>query len=199
MFRSLFFAALLVATDCMIKRRCLPSVPQSTCSDFFNGVDLGGASSSVSDTNSLPPVSNPWPSTFPNARNLTLMEALEEFSGYERLLCLDNYCSYLLHSFLCIHYFPPCFPDDPNSNTPAKDPMLVLPCREVCEVAMEECLDYVYAVYAIPRPEHLNCTNFPERENPCNKQQKDYIVACPTPGNAVNVCVCVCVLHQQLQ
>ena len=179
MFPSLLFigcAALLVPADCAVERSCV-SVPQSTCSRFFRSVEA--------DPSAGTPAQTPlrWPSTFPNARNLDLLGALREFSHFIRLLRLDNYCSYLLHSFLCMHYFPPC---DPSATS---HPMVV-PCRELCEVAMDECLiDYVLDYYCISRPQHLNCTTFPERGDPCDMEQMEFIIACPDPGRLFPQCL----------
>ena len=183
MYWSLFLvgvAAQLILTAplyCATERKCNPNVFQRTCSNFFHGV---GASSGVEDTNRLPPASIPMPSLFPNARNLSIVDAMREFSDFDRILELDNYCSYLLHSFLCIHYFSPC---DPSSE--AGNP-LVVPCREICVLAMGGCLDYVFDTYLnISLPEHLNCSNFPTAESANNRSctvGDDFIVACPTPG-----------------
>lgn len=103
---------------------------------------------------------------FPNSRDLSMPQAVSEFSAFLPLLELNNYCSHVLHSFLCYHYFPPCAPE----SHPA-----YLPCREVCEVAWKECLDLTYQMYSIPPPEHLNCTNFP------SKYTSNYTV-CPDSG-----------------
>ena len=183
MLLSLLLPALLLfagSADCVDERRCVEDVRQASCSRFFSGaVSIGhaGSSSSSGSGNSFPPTQAPWSSTFPNARNLTLVEALIEFRAYEKLLSVSNYCSYLLHSFLCIHYFPPC---DPTAVS--KSP-LVVPCRQLCELATEECLDYVFDKYNISRPEHLNCSHFPERDTECTSAEKEVVLtACPTPG-----------------
>lgn len=180
MYRSLVFVAgiavqLLVAPlSCTAERRCLTEVFQPTsCSNFFgSGVE---ASLNPVDSNRLSSAQVSWPSLFPNSRNQSESDALSEFLDFSGLLHLDNYCSYLLHSFLCIHYFPPCNPSSTKN-------LMVLPCREVCELAMTECLNYVYEHYNATRPEHLNCTNFPVRAHACDNQASDFIVACPTPG-----------------
>ena len=143
--------------NCLPERSCL-EVRQDYCASFFNGRDAEAPYSPSSF----------WPSTFPNAINFTLPEALIGFSTFKVLLDLDNYCSYLLHSFLCMHFFPPCLPDK----------RLIVPCRRVCEEAMEECLNYVYEEYLnVSTPWHLECSNFPVEET-------DWVViACPSPGD----------------
>ena len=142
----------------MFQRQCLPTYAYQ-CANFFSGGN-GFASSELFQY-----------SVFPNARDLPLTDAIREFGDFNPLLILNNYCSYLLHSFLCIHYFPPC---DPTSN----HVKLVVPCRAVCEEAMLQCLNFVYDHYNIPSPPHLNCTNFPLESS----DLADVIVACPTPG-----------------
>ena len=103
---------------------------------------------------------------FPTNRHLSMRQAVSEFAAFLPLLKLNNYCSHVLHSFLCYHYFPPCA----KASHPA-----YLPCREVCEVAWDECLDLAYQMYSIPPPEHLNCTNFP------SKYTSNYTI-CPHSG-----------------
>ena len=147
----------------LLERKCL-NISQIECAAFFNGVETSNVGSEISL----------WPTTFPNARNLSLVDALLEFSGFNALFSRlnKNYCSYLLHSFLCIHYFPPC-----SQTTKDQTPQLVVPCRAVCEDAMEECLDDLYNNYInISRPKHLDCRNFPDESD------GSVIVACPSPG-----------------
>ena len=152
---SLVLMALSVT--CVLERQCL-QITQPQCANFFYGNQHGDTEPSLH-------------STFPNVRNLQVLQALHEFANFNSLLYMNNYCSYLLHSFLCIHYFPPCHPND------AERPMVV-PCRSVCEEAMAECLDRVYVTYNISRPEHLECENFPV----VGTEDCEYIVACPAPG-----------------
>ena len=114
----------------------------------------------------------------PNVIGLTYEAALGEFLSFSQLLELNNYCSYLAHIFLCLHYFPPCAPGQPV-------PILVLPCRQLCEEAWEECLDYIYySILNTTAPEHLECTNFPIEAN----ETDDFIVACPDPGKSHLAC-----------
>ena len=142
-----------------IERQCLLTYPKE-CSSFFRGTE-------VAPSGSLQQYS-----IFPNARNLLLTDALREFGDFNRLLSLNNYCSYLLYSFLCIHYFSPCDPES-NSN------VFVVPCRAMCEEAAVECLDYVFNDYLnISRPHHLNCANFPVESS----DSENDLVACPSPG-----------------
>ena len=154
------WSVVLVAGSWPRERRCL-NVYQPECATFFNG----GVQTNAVGSASL------WPSTFPNARNLSLAHAMGEFDDFQILLSVDNYCSYLLHSFLCIHYFPPCNPD-------TERPMMVVPCRAICEEAMAECLDKVYTIFS--RPKHMECRNFPVADG----MDDNVIVACPTPGKA---------------
>ena len=157
----LFWSAVLIVVP--VKCSKCVEVYQRECAHFFNGV---GNTSNVAVTSALP-----WPSAFPNARGLFLTQVLREFESYRQLLSFDNYCSHLLHTFLCLHYFPPCVP------TPAGGKPLppVVPCRGLCEEAWSECLDFVYSHYELAPPEHLRCDNFPESAT-------DF-VACPTPGD----------------
>ena len=144
---------------CSIQRQCLQTY-QKECVTFFKGKEVA-------------PSESLQHSIFPNARNLSLVDALGEFNDFYRLLSLNNYCSYLLHSFLCIHYFSPCDPTRSNGE------VFVVPCRAVCEEATVECrLDYVYDHLDISRPQHLNCANFPVESS----ESGDVIVACPSPG-----------------
>ena len=127
---SVIWSAILIVVpvQCAIlfERQC-QWISQSECATFFNGTEL---------TSEAPM----WYATFPNARHLSLKDALTEFGHFYPLFSLNNYCSYLLHVFLCIHYFPPC-----NPALNCKE--IVMPCRAVCEEAMAECLDYVYEHY----------------------------------------------------
>ena len=150
---------------------CMP-IPYHQCSAFFNGDTTGEIAGS--------PVAPPSPrdappplryAKFPNARGQMMADALEEFHSFVPLLSLNNYCSYLLHSFLCFHYFSPCIP--------GKELPFVIPCRAVCEEAWRECLESVLREYNI-YPEHLNCTNFPI----ATPDTSNY-VACPDPGTYV--------------
>lgn len=161
----LFCSAVLIAVPvkCAPKSKCL-DIYQRNCAQFFNGVQEQNVS------NVSPSL---WPSTFPNARGLFLTEALREFESYRQLLSLDNYCSHLLHTFLCLHYFPPCNPMRPPGSKPLPP---VVPCRALCDEAWTECLDFVFSHYELPRPEHLSCENFP------NESAISDFVACPTPG-----------------
>ena len=144
------------------ERECLPTY-QRECLSFFRGTEVA-------------PSESLQHAIFPNARNLFPDEARAEFDDFYPLLSLNNYCSYLLHSFLCIHYVPPC---DPTSNSTA----FVVPCRAVCEEAAAECLDYVFDNYLnISRPQHLNCSNFPVE---CSNSD-DVLVACPNPGSYIH-------------
>ena len=146
-----------------IERQCLRTY-QRECSSFIRGTEVAPSESFQY-------------SIFPNARNLLLIDALKEIGDFTPLFCLNNYCSYLLHSFLCIHYFSPC---DPESN----NDVLVVPCRAVCEEASAECLDYVFNDYLnISRPQHLNCTNFPVEFS----DSEDVIVACPSPSKVIRL------------
>ena len=159
-FAAISSALLAIAGTPVIERQCLHTY-QKECVTFFNGKEVAPSESFQY-------------SLFPNARNLSLVDALGEFNDFYLLLSLNNYCSYLLHSFLCIHYFSPC---DPESNSK----VFVVPCRAVCEEAAVECrLDYVLDHYVnIPRPQHLNCANFPVESS---DSDDDVIVACPSPG-----------------
>ncbi|CAI8057761.1 hypothetical protein GBAR_LOCUS31462, partial [Geodia barretti] len=182
-YRPLFFvgiaAQIILAAppDFTGERICKIDVFERTCSKFFN---CAGASVST------------IPSAFPNARNQSYPQALREFVHfYPILLDFDSYCSYLLHSFLCIHYFPPCTPEvppDDSSPDPSAEPKkipLVVPCRGLCELATSECLDHVYETYPnLSRPEHLICTNFPSET-----QNTDFIVACPKPAVHFEFCL----------
>lgn len=119
--------------------QCKP-VPSRACARHFNM-----------------PEGSTWYATFPNARGLGLTHSLREFSDFMRLLEMDNYCSLMLYSLLCFHYFPPCSP--PNS--PA---FVVEPCQEVCREATEACLPIARAINgdAVNIPNHLDCANFAE-------------------------------------
>lgn len=103
------------------------------------------------------PEGSTWYATFPNARGLGLTHSLREFSDFTRLLEMDNYCSLMLYSLLCFHYFPPCSP--PNSSA-----FVVEPCQEVCREATEACLPIARAINgdAVSIPNHLDCANFAE-------------------------------------
>lgn len=150
-----------VPVKCAPNSKCV-DVYQRECAQFFNGVEGQNTSNVAVTSTSL------WPSTFPNARGLFLTQVLREFQSYRELLSFDNYCSHLLHTFLCFHYFPPCIPSKPLDS--------VVPCRALCEEAWSECLDFVYSHYELPRPEHLSCDNIPVPATPD-------LVACPTPGD----------------
>ena len=142
----------MVTVQCAIERYCRP-IYQPQCATFFNGTELAYEAPII------------WYTAAP------LTDTLSQFNDFTQLLSLNNYCSYLLHVFLCIHYFPPC-----NPALNCKE--IVVPCRALCEEVMAECLDYVYDHYNIARPEHLNCVNFP-----VNSSDDQYImVACPNPG-----------------
>lgn len=134
--------AIVTAQSPKIDRQC-QRVEESLCARHFNFTFLG---------------------LFPNSRGLSMSQAVSEFGEFLPLLELNNYCSHVLHSFLCYHYFPPCVSDDHP---------LLLPCREVCEVAWSECLDIAYQMLGIPPPEHLNCANFPIKDN----------IVCPDSGS----------------
>ena len=120
----------------------------------------------------------------PANRGLPHNEALRELEDYRILLERDNYCSYVLHSFLCFHYFSPCLPPVyshfpvPNSRP---DLQVTIPCREICEEAWSECLNEVFdtsSLKNITPPEHLNCCRFPSTAEDSN------LTVCPTPGIA---------------
>ena len=122
--------------------QCKP-VPSRTCARHFNM-----------------PEENTWYATFPNARGLGLNHALKEFSDFSRLLEMENYCSQMLYTLLCFHYFPPCsLPNNPG--------LVVQPCQEVCREATEACLPIARAMSgdAVRIPNHLDCTNFAEYHN----------------------------------
>ena len=117
-FAAISSALLAMAGTPVIERQCLQTY-QKECVTFFNGKEVA-------------PSESLQYSIFPNARNLSLVDTLTEFNDFYLPLSLNNYCSYLLHSFLCIHYFSPC---DPESNSK----VFVVPCRAVCEEAAVEC------------------------------------------------------------
>ena len=119
--------------------QCKP-VPIRTCARHFNM-----------------PEETTWYATFPNARGLGLAHSLKEFSDFTRLLEMGNYCSLMLHTLLCFHYFPPCSPP----NNPG---LVVQPCQEVCREATEACLPIARAMSgdAVSIPNHLDCVNFAE-------------------------------------
>ena len=119
--------------------QCKP-VPSRSCARHFNMRE--------EDT---------WYATFPNARGLSLSHSLREFSDFSWLMEMDNYCSRMLYTLLCFHYFPPCsLPSDPG--------LVVQPCREVCREATEACLPIARALRgdAVSIPYHLDCANFVE-------------------------------------
>ena len=164
------WSAVLIALPVQCVRqgtaKCL-DIPIPECALFFNGVH--GRKEVAGPPSSLPP----WYSTFPSKRGLFLPEALTQFGNFEALLSLNNYCSYILHIFLCLHYFPPC---DPTRPPDSEELPTVLPCRAICEEAWSECLNFVYHHHNIPRPEHLNCSNFPVAFEPSD------FLACPNLG-----------------
>ena len=152
--RSLMFSAVVLVTAGMPYPDPPPfkldsayyqckAVPSRSCASHFNMAE--------GDT---------WYARSPNLRGLNMSHSLEEFLDFSWLLEMDNYCSKMLRTLLCLHYFPPC---SPNSS-PA---VLVQPCREVCREAAEACLPIARALRgdSIIIPHHLNCANFPDYEN----------------------------------
>ena len=134
--RLTLYAILLAATiGCISAGNHRPTncevVKEKVCSNYFNKT---------------------FCSHFPTStRDLSMEDTISEFSHFLRLLNLDNYCSYLLHTFLCYYYYPVC--------TLAENPLL--PCRELCEEVFDECLTKIYKTWRISPPEHLNCSRFP--------------------------------------
>ena len=109
---------------------------------------------------------NPW------ARDLTLEQAIREFSDFADLLRRN--CSEKLGTFLCFTYFPLCY-KQPLAGTRK----LVLPCKETCEaVHNSECNDLVLGSVG-EWGKHLQCTNFhtkaeTENGNCADGQQEEW-------------------------
>ena len=123
-------------TNCVV-------VKENICSNYFNGNLC---------------------SYFPTStRDLSMKETISEFSHFLPLLKLDNYCSYLLHTVLCYHYYPACTAQNH-----------LLPCRGLCEEVFDECLTKIYKSWKISAPDHLNCSRFPSALS-CP-------TICPPPG-----------------
>lgn len=104
-----------------------------------------------------------WYGQFPNARGLSLQESLTEFSHFDPLLTLDDYCSHVLFNLLCFHYFPKCSPERPL--------LAATPCRETCTEAVRACQRHLGDSYRFP--EHLGCTNFRSGETECQGESGD--------------------------
>ena len=85
-------------------------------------------------------------------------DSIAEFFDFFALLYQDNYCSRMLFTLLCFHYFPPC--------SPARPGVVATPCRHVCTEAMTACLPYAHALYGkmfeSAFPQYLNCSHFAE-------------------------------------
>ena len=155
---------------------CL-EVEENACSRYFSGEEGSGMTSALFQ----------W-SVSPANRGLSHKETLRELEDYRILLERDNYCSYVLHSFLCFHYFSPCLPSvyslPPTSLPTRPDPQVTIPCREICEEAWSECLNEVFdtsSLKNVTHPEHLNCSRFPSA---ADDSYRGCTVVCPTPGKA---------------
>ena len=123
--------------DASYHHRCKP-VHNHSCAKHFNMLE-----------------EDAWYARFPNNRGVGLSRSLNEFADFTWLLELNNYCSRMLYTLLCFHYFPPCSPLSLLQ-------LIVQPCREVCREATEACLPIARAVHgeAVSIPHHLDCANF---------------------------------------
>ena len=96
-----------------------------------------------------------WYGRFPNAAGLNKDDSVANFFNFFALLYQDNYCSHVLHTLLCTHYFPPCSPDCPDR--------WVTPSRQLCAEAVEACQPYARILYGREfESDFLNCTSFAE-------------------------------------
>lgn len=125
----------------------------------------------VEETQCTRHFNRPFYGVFPT-RKLSMSQAVSEFGNFLPLLELNNYCSHVLHSFLCYHYFSPCLR---LGRIDEKEYTAFFPCRELCELAWSECLNTTFQHLSIPPPEHLNCQNFPSKYTNSN-------IVCPDPG-----------------
>lgn len=134
-----------------------------------------------------------WYARFPNTRGLSLDRSLKEFSDFTWLLEQNNYCSHMLYTLLCFHYFPPC--------SPLNGPELIAqPCQEVCREATEACLPIAKAIHGdfVNIPHHLDCANFKSAAHGPGSVQYEHRVenelASPTDPTVVVACPNSCEL-----
>lgn len=147
--------------------RCMP-VNDRSCASFFNmgEEDL-------------------WYARFPNARGLSLNRSLKEFTDFSWLLSQNNYCSRMLYTLLCFHYFSPCTPSLGNPDIVAQ------PCREICNEATEACVPIARAKHGdgLSIPGHLECTNFEQGNDGAGNRvtgsaHSTVVLACPNSSES---------------
>ena len=89
----------------------------------------------------------------PNLRgHETQLDAINELDDF--ISVIDSGCSGALRHFLCSYYLPLCYVDTFNGN----QPVLVKPCRSVCEYVRESCEPVIVGGGGI-WPPHFNCSN----------------------------------------
>ena len=80
-------------------------------------------------------------------------QAFQQLNDFRPLILVN--CSGASLLFLCSYYAPLCFD--------LGDTLLQLdPCRNLCEEVYDNCFSH-FQQQNVPWPEHLNCSNFPEK------------------------------------
>lgn len=82
-------------------------------------------------------------------------QAFQQLNDFRPLILVN--CSGASLLFLCSYYAPLCF--DLGNTLLQLDP-----CRNLCEEVYDNCFSH-FQQQNVPWPDHLNCSNFPEKNN----------------------------------